>query len=107
MLTETEAKTKWCPLVRAGREAGCNRSDVDFGASAYCIGNACMAWRVAAPLVRRHAQALIHGIDLKLVHVASTKDALAGGRRSAIDHDKDLDLVLTGLREALARSGAV
>lgn len=45
LLTEDEAKAKWCPLVRAGREAGCNRSEVDFGATAYCIASACMAWR--------------------------------------------------------------
>ncbi len=45
MITETEARKKWCPLVRVGNEAGCNRSHNDFGATAHCIGSACMAWR--------------------------------------------------------------
>ena len=45
MLTEKEARTRWCPLVRVGNEAGCNRSSNDFGATAHCIGSACMAWR--------------------------------------------------------------
>lgn len=45
VLTEQEAREKWCPLVRVGNEAGCNRSSNDFGATALCIGKKCMAWR--------------------------------------------------------------
>lgn len=45
MITETEAKTKWCPLVRVGNSAGCNRSSMDFGQVSHCIGSRCMAWR--------------------------------------------------------------
>lgn len=36
MMTEGEAKEKWCPHMRLGDEQG---------ASASCIGSACMAWR--------------------------------------------------------------
>jgi len=53
MLTEEEAKTKWCPFARvAGRTTsdnaaqGCNRNYTggpDSGG--LCIGSACMAWR--------------------------------------------------------------
>jgi len=45
LATDAEARKKWCPLVRVGNEAGCNRSSNDFGATAYCIASACMAWR--------------------------------------------------------------
>lgn len=46
----------------------------------------------AAPDVRRHAQSLIHGIDIGLVRIDT-------------DADETLASVLTGLRDALARSG--
>jgi hypothetical protein len=39
-MTEEEAKTKWCPMTRAGNAAGCNRSD----ATTNCIGSDCMMW---------------------------------------------------------------
>lgn len=39
-MTEEEAKTKWCPMVRAGNDAGCNRKD----ATDKCIGTDCMMW---------------------------------------------------------------
>lgn len=54
-LTETEAKTKWCPFTRVAgvvsRETGAcasvNRENEEvYGASGTeCIGPACMAWR--------------------------------------------------------------
>ncbi|HEY1858697.1 hypothetical protein [Acidocella sp.] len=56
MMTEEEAKTKWCPDVRlrsAGEFPAYNRVQ-DLGApfphalfpnAASCIGSACMAWR--------------------------------------------------------------
>jgi hypothetical protein len=47
----------------------------------------------AAPDVRRHAQALIHGIGIGLVRIET-------------DADETLANVLSGLREALAKSGA-
>jgi len=51
-MTEEEAKTKWCPMVRftgAGtatdQEWATNRGG-DYGAQAFkCIGSECMAWR--------------------------------------------------------------
>ncbi len=55
MLTEDEAKTKWCPFARVGNKSGrahaSNRlaiqdSDkIDIPFNSFCIGSACMAWR--------------------------------------------------------------
>lgn len=52
MLTETEAKTKWCPFARytSSRGQGINRWAMadDYNLSpgpAKCLGSACMAWR--------------------------------------------------------------
>ena len=46
ILTEEEAKKKWCPFTRNGNEAGCNRAGTitsrPFDA---CIASECMAWR--------------------------------------------------------------
>jgi hypothetical protein len=48
-MTEEEAKTKWCPHVRAlsaADSAGINRTNngaLHWAAS--CIGSECMAWR--------------------------------------------------------------
>lgn len=48
-MTEDEAKTKWCPLVRASMT---NPQDPNHGhvlnygrATTACIGSDCMAWR--------------------------------------------------------------
>lgn len=55
ILTEEEAKTKWCPEARAnaGRTAiGTTLNRDDNGApfvGCYCIGSACMAWRWRDP----------------------------------------------------------
>jgi hypothetical protein len=58
MLTEEEAKTKWCPLARVSNPAGtaqpANRVMHDgavlAGLSAFnCIGSVCMAWRWDEP----------------------------------------------------------
>lgn len=49
-MTEDEAKTKWCPMVRwSGDNAagfGNNRGRIDKDQhNAYCIGSQCMMWR--------------------------------------------------------------
>lgn len=52
-MTEDEAKTKWCPMVRAGIDAGMAvNHHVDMrpkGDGVYdqsrCIGSGCMMWR--------------------------------------------------------------
>ena len=49
MMTEAEAKTKWCPMVRFVMQSGgaaYNRSE-DGGPiiRTACIASACMAWR--------------------------------------------------------------
>jgi hypothetical protein len=44
MLTEEQAKTKWCPFTRVGEQASGaaeNRPDGSFN----CIASNCMAWR--------------------------------------------------------------
>lgn len=51
MMTEEEAKTKWCPFVRASGADGewhTNRpsiADVEAKGFDLCCGSACMAWR--------------------------------------------------------------
>jgi hypothetical protein len=54
MMTEDEAKKKWCPHVQVsvstgidGTEADDNRNSTkhDFDRQPVCIGSACMAWR--------------------------------------------------------------
>lgn len=52
LLTEDEAKMKWCPLARAGDQRGEDRITVNRHGNAadpdcYCIASACMAWRFA------------------------------------------------------------
>lgn len=45
MLTEEEAKAKWCPFARSGNEAGCNRNGENgFAITPHCLGSTCMAW---------------------------------------------------------------
>jgi hypothetical protein len=47
ILTEAEAKTKWCPFSRIGAY-GQNRNQdppVDFREPCTCIASRCMAWR--------------------------------------------------------------
>ena len=52
-MTETEAKTKWCPMVRhvtysGESEGGFNRAThIDAGVNLNCVGSACMMWRVS------------------------------------------------------------
>lgn len=58
VVTEEEAKTKWCPFVRYGATAAVNR---DFQSQysdrhCHCIGSACMAWR-RGPYDHTHNQA--------------------------------------------------
>jgi hypothetical protein len=60
---------------------------------------------VGAPDVRRHAQSLIHGVDLGLVRIDIMDDKTVNPLTGLRD-DEALANVLKGLREALARSGA-
>jgi len=56
MITEDEAKTKWCPLARAGDGDDCatNRDLIeDNPVYARCIGSACMAWRAVVQRTSR------------------------------------------------------
>ena len=41
-MTENEAKSKWCPMVRADGGVN-NRADEYTGTN--CVGRACMMWR--------------------------------------------------------------
>lgn len=48
LLTEEQAKKKWCPLVRAltdGKASGNCTTDVRFAKQSLCIGSNCMFWR--------------------------------------------------------------
>jgi hypothetical protein len=52
ILTEAEAKTKWCPFARAPEHQGTGQNREDKGAateSSLCLASGCMAWRVASP----------------------------------------------------------
>jgi len=57
LLTEAEAKTKWCPQIRYGNEPGCNRNWTPEGAEMLvcCIASECMMWRWAA-------YTIVHGL---------------------------------------------
>jgi hypothetical protein len=50
-MTESEAKTKWCPFVRQsatfkdGFGLSYNRSAVENAPECRCIGSNCMVWR--------------------------------------------------------------
>ncbi len=53
MLTETDAKAKWCPMARVGGDPGSEAAGVSYNrwpgghheAAASCIASDCMAWR--------------------------------------------------------------
>ena len=42
-MTEEQAKTKWCPMVRVGDGSGCNRNHL-FESYDKCIASDCMMW---------------------------------------------------------------
>lgn len=55
-MTEDEAKTKWCPMVRMGAVlnegvAAVNRVTQAQGDKANCIGSACMMWKFKPEMV--------------------------------------------------------
>jgi len=49
-MTEEEAKTKWCPMVRAGNEAGCNRNGSEGAPITNCLASECMWWVSEKPI---------------------------------------------------------
>ena len=53
MLTEDEAKTRWCPFAREAIQAGSSAAATanrHLGrALCTCLASGCMAWRDAAP----------------------------------------------------------
>lgn len=44
-MTEEEAKTKWCPMVKYDLGRAVNRDACYDNAGTHCIGAACMMWR--------------------------------------------------------------
>lgn len=44
-MTESEAKTKWCPMVRYQDLRAINRDACYDNSGTHCIGSACMMWR--------------------------------------------------------------
>ena len=46
LLTEEEAKTKWCPMARL-QDVGGTYNRCGPAADLYCIASACMMWRKA------------------------------------------------------------
>jgi hypothetical protein len=67
-MTEQEAKTKWCPFVRAPHlgTAGINRQvDEQPTPQARCIGSACMGWRWAGAWDANHGGFLNDSTDIR------------------------------------------
>lgn len=44
-MTEDEAKTKWCPMVKYDLGRAVNRDACYDNAGTHCIGSACMMWQ--------------------------------------------------------------
>lgn len=52
LMTEAEARTKWCPMFR--RAGGNGNADADGGRRSNCIASGCAMWRWAARLTETH-----------------------------------------------------
>ena len=88
MLTEEEAKTKWCPFARSGNEAGCNRNGENgFAVAPHCIGSGCMAWR---PVMHRETLRNYHDdLQVQVNFKAGDRDYPDGWQYGHTDKDRD------------------
>lgn len=72
-MTEDEAKTKWCPMVRA---ESATRHLVDGSVEANCIGSACMMWRT--PAIKLNGLTMSEIDDLQNISADNGYCGLAG-----------------------------
>jgi hypothetical protein len=60
MLTEQEAKTRWCPMARVALAGG---DRTNRNGTRCCIGSACMAWRWVDRGLQQHPPVPSHITD--------------------------------------------
>lgn len=77
LLTEEEAKTRWCPFVRMsnGPDGSWNTMrDVRDETAYFCRGSACMAWRIGES-AKKKVQSVVSGDSAFWVDVAAPEYA--------------------------------
>lgn len=63
-MTESDAKQKWCPMVRqAGRDGGSYNRATSGANACNCIGSDCMMWRETEPLRTMNGQHVPAGYE--------------------------------------------
>lgn len=60
-MTEEEAKTKWCPMVKYDLGRSVNRDACYDNAGTHCVGSACMMWRWDAITPEEKRQLRVYG----------------------------------------------